>query len=157
MLSEGDLAHDFTLSTGDGSTLTLSALRGAPVVVYFYPRDNTPGCTKEACDFRDASDPFRQRGAQVVGISPDPPSRHAGFAAKHGLTFPLLSDPDHAVCDAYGVWTHKKLYGRTFLGIQRSTFLIDAAGVIRAIWRGVTVKGHVAEVLQRMDALGIQQ
>lgn len=149
----GDPAPDFTLPTDGGGQITLSALRGAPVVVYFYPKDMTPGCTTQACDFRDALPDLATDGVRVVGISKDSPARHDRFKDKHQLTFPLAADEEGLVCDAYGVWKEKRLYGKTFMGIERSTFLIDAQGRIARIWRKVKVKGHVAEVVAAAAAL----
>ncbi len=140
-------APDFT-ATGDGdSQVTLSALRGQKVIVYFYPKDLTPGCTTQACAFRDLLPDFHQANAVVLGVSRDSPARHDKFKAKHDLNFALLADEDGHLCHAYGVWVEKKNYGRSYMGIERSTFLIDEAGVIRQIWRKVRVKGHVEAVL----------
>jgi len=140
-------APDFTLPADDGTKVTLSALRPAPVVLFFYPKDDTPGCTTEARDFSNAAKDFAALGVQVYGISRDSLRKHANFRAKHALTEPLLSDPDGAVCEAFGVWGEKTTFGRSYMGLIRSTFLIDGAGRIARTWRGVTVKGHVAEVL----------
>ena len=145
----GEVAPDFTLAaTVDGGELRLAALRGAPAVIYFYPKDATPGCTTEACDFRDHFNGFAAEGVTVVGISPDSLASHERFRAKQGLNFPLASDPDHAVAQAYGVWQLKKLYGREYEGIVRTTFLVDANGRIARVWKRVKVKGHASEVLQ---------
>lgn len=156
----GQPAPDFALPT-DGEPLVLSSLRGRTVVLYFYPKDNTPGCTTQACDFRDNMEAIAAAGVTVVGVSPDAPKSHAKFRADHGLTFPLVADTEQVAARAYGVWRTKKQYGREYEGIVRSTFLIDPAGVIRHIWDGVRVhrtKGgqtirHVDEVLQAVAAL----
>lgn len=149
----GEPAPDFRLPTGDGSTLGLAELRGRPVVLYFYPRDDTPGCTAEACSFRDLNAEFAARGAAIVGVSTDPPSSHRRFAAKHGLTFPLLSDESAEVARAYGVYRLKQQYGRTFWGIERTTFLIDRDGVIRKVYPKVKVEGHAEQVLRDLEEL----
>jgi len=149
MLQQGDPAPDFTLPSDGGEDVTLSSFRGRKVVLYFYPKDDTPGCTVQACDFRDASSRLEGVDAVVLGVSPDSVSSHRKFRDKHGLNFPLLADEDRAVADAYGVWKRKKLYGRTFLGIERSTFLIDEQGRIAEIWRKVKPKGH-ADMLSEL-------
>lgn len=144
----GDLAPDFTLPTDtENQTITLSQLRGKQVVLYFYPKDNTPGCTKEACDFRDHFNQFKQHAVVVFGISKDSAKNHAKFKNKYQLPFTLLVDAQGDVCEAYGVMNKKSLFGKTFLGIQRSTFLIDENGMIKAIWRKVKVPGHVEQIL----------
>ena len=148
-----DIAPDFTLPRTGGGSVTLSALRGSPVVLFFYPRDDTPGCTKESIAFSEHLQSFADAGAQVFGISKDSLEKHAKFAAKHGLTVPLLSDADSRVCEDYGVWKEKVNYGRRYMGIERSTFLIDAGGRIARVWRKVRVPGHVAEVLAAVQAL----
>ena len=149
----GDLAPDFEApASGGGSLLRLSSLRGRKVVLYFYPRDDTPGCTREACGFRDAMARLGACGAEVVGVSKDSLRRHDSFRAKHGLPFPLLCD-DGAICEAYGVWVEKKNYGRRYMGIKRATFLIDGAGVVCRVWRKVRVAGHVEEVVAAAEAL----
>jgi len=147
-LNIGDMAPDFTLPTDmENKDITLSKLRGKKVVLYFYPKDNTPGCTKESCDFRDNYSLFQQQGAEVFGISKDSTKSHMKFREKYSLPFTLLVDANADVCEAYGVINKKSLFGKTFLGIQRSTFLIDEKGIIRAIWRKVKVPGHVEQVL----------
>ncbi len=149
-VEKGSRAPDFTLPSDEGGEVTLSALRGKKVVLYFYPKDDTPGCTIQACDFRDAEPTFKGLDAVVLGVSADSVESHGKFREKFGLTFPLLADEDHEVCEAYGVWTEKSMYGRTFMGIERSTFLIDERGVVIEAWRKVTPKGHadmLAEVL----------
>lgn len=134
----------------DGATLALSDLRGRPVVVYFYPKDSTPGCTNEANDFRDLYPQFRRHGCEIVGVSRDSAASHAKFRDKQSLPFPLVADVDEAWCDAFGVLGEKTLYGRRFVGVIRSTFLIDAEGTLVAEWRGVRVPGHAAAVLERL-------
>ncbi len=150
----GTKAPEFTLQDGDGNTVRLSSFQGRKVVVYFYPKDLTPGCTTEACDFRDLHPRFAKSNVAVLGISPDPIDRHQTFTAKYELNFPLLADTDHAVAEAYGVWTEKQLYGRKFMGIERTTFLIDEQGRIEKIWRKVKVKGHAKEVLAAAGVSG---
>jgi peroxiredoxin Q/BCP len=147
MLAAGDLAPDFTLPSSDGGTVTLSALRGTPVVVYFYPKDDTSGCTTQACEFRDSWDAVQATGAVVLGVSPDPVRSHEEFRDKYDLPFPLLADEDHAVAEAYGSWGEKSLYGRTYLGVIRNTFVIDGEGRIQQVFQNVKPKGHAAEVL----------
>ena len=127
--------------------LELSANRGSNVVLYFYPKDFTAGCTTEACDFRDLYPRITERGAVVLGVSPDPPESHEQFIADHGLPYALVSDPDHKICDAYGVWKSKSMYGRKYLGVERSTFIIDSEGYIKKIYRKVKAAGHAAEIL----------
>ena len=151
-LQPGDPAPDFTLPTDNGGSITLSALQGRKVILYFYPKDDTPGCTKEACGFRDALPDFTGSGAEVIGISKDSVAKHDKFKAKYELPFTLASDTDGAVCAAYGTWVEKSLYGRKYMGIDRATFLIDEAGIVKAIWRKVSVTGHVAAVLAAVKA-----
>ena len=146
-------APDFTLPQDGGEPVTLSALRPAPVVLYFYPRDDTPGCTKEAIGFTEAMADFKAAGAIVLGVSKDSIAKHGKFRAKYELGIPLLSDAEGDVCERYGVWVEKAMYGKTFLGIERATFLIDGAGDIARIWRKVKVPGHVEEVLTAVQAL----
>jgi thioredoxin-dependent peroxiredoxin len=150
-LAVGDIAPDFSLEADNGNTVTLSELKGKKVLLYFYPKDNTPGCTKEACDFRDNFNRFIQQGTLVFGISKDSAKTHSKFKEKHQLPFPLLVDKDGDVCAAYGVINKKSLFGNTFLGIQRSTFLIDENGKISAIWRKVKVSGHVEQILDELN------
>ena len=147
MLAPGDKAPNFTLIAGDGSTVSLTSLRGSKVVLYFYPKDDTSGCTKEACSFNENLSAVRKKGAVVIGVSADPQESHAKFAAKYGLTFPLLSDPEKKMLHAYGVWKQKSMYGRVFQGIERTTFIIDAQGRISHIFPKVKVVGHTEEVL----------
>lgn len=149
-LNVGDLAPDFTLADENENDITLSKLRGKKIVLYFYPKDSTPGCTREACDFRDSFNIFKKHGVEVFGISKDSPKSHTKFKDKYELPFSLLVDANADVCEAYGVINKKSMFGKTFLGIQRSTFLIDEKGVIRAIWRKVKVTGHVDEVLKEI-------
>ena len=146
-LRAGDKAPDFTAATQDGSCISLSQFRGKPVVLYFYPRDDTPGCTKEACGFRDGFAQFQKKGAVVLGVSADPVKSHAKFAAKFKLPFALVADEDKRIVEAYGVWGEKKFMGRKYMGIHRVTFLIDPEGVIRQIWPEVKPEEHPAEVL----------
>ena len=153
MAQEGDRAPDFELSDSDGSTVTLSDLKGQQVVLYFYPKDDTPGCTTEALDFTALSEKFANPGTIVLGISPDSPSSHCKFRDKHGLTVRLISDPEQTAANAYGVWVEKNMYGRKFMGIERSTFLINKNGKIARIWRKVKVKEHAAEVLAAAQEL----
>ncbi len=146
-LNIGDTAPDFTLPTdGDGS-ITLSDLKGNAVVIYFYPKDDTPGCTKEACGFRDNIAQLQKEGITVIGISKDSPKKHDKFKEKYDLNFPLASDEDGKVCEAYGAWVEKSMYGRKYMGIDRSTFLIDSKGKIVQLWRKVKVPGHVDAIL----------
>ena len=147
MLKVGDKAPDFRLKTDDGKEVSLSDFKGKRVVVYFYPKASTPGCTIEACDFRDARPKFDKEDAVVLGVSADPEKALAKFKANQKLNFPLLSDPDHKMIESYGVWRMKKFMGRSFKGIVRSTFLIGPDGKVEQIWDGVKVKGHAAEVL----------
>ncbi len=152
-VNPGDTAPDFTMPTDGGGTVTLSGLSGRKVVLYFYPKDDTPGCTKEASGFRDTMPDFSALEAEVIGISKDTVASHDRFKAKHGLNFRLACDADGKVCEDYGVWVEKSMYGRKYMGIERATFLIDGAGVVRRVWRKVTVPGHVEEVLEATRAL----
>ena len=147
-LAEGDRAQEFAMATDSGGAVSLSDLRGEPLVLYFYPRDDTPGCTQEACAFRDAMPDFGAVNARIVGVSRDPVGKHDRFKAKYDLPFTLASDADGSVCEAYGVWVRKKLYGREYMGIERATFLIDAGGTVTKIWRKVKVPGHAEAVLE---------
>lgn len=151
MLEEGDQAPDFALSgldaDGERVEVRLSELRGSPVVLYFYPKDDTPGCTTQACGIRDEWSAFREAGAVVLGVSPDDVASHEKFSAKYDLPFTLLSDPDHEVAEAYDVWKEKSMYGRTFWGIERSTFVIDADGRVEKALRRVRPKKHADQVL----------
>lgn len=152
-LDAGDKAPTFTLPTDGGGEISLKDLKGETVILYFYPKDDTSGCTAEACAFRDALPDFSKVNAKVIGISKDPVKKHDKFKDKYDLTFPLASDEDGKVCEAYGTWVEKSMYGRKYMGIDRATFLIDGKGVIRAIWRKVKVPGHVDEVLKAAQAL----
>jgi thioredoxin-dependent peroxiredoxin len=147
MVAVGERAPDFALRSDDGRTYALKDLRGKKVVLYFYPKDDTPGCTKEACSFRDSLSRVTSKGAVVLGVSRDDIASHAKFRDKYHLNFPLLSDDDGGVTEAYGVWKKKNLYGREFFGIERTTFLIDEQGKIARIWPRVKVEGHTDEVL----------
>ncbi|MGR3617381.1 MAG: peroxiredoxin [Paracoccaceae bacterium] len=149
-----DLAPDFTLPRDGGDEVTLSALRGQSVVLFFYPRDDTPGCTKESIGFSEHLQAFADAGAVVFGISKDTVSKHDKFVQKHSLITPLLSDAEGDVCESFGVWVEKNMYGRKSMGIERSTFVIDAEGRIAAIWRKVKVPGHVEAVLETVQNLG---
>lgn len=146
-LEPGDKAPDFTLPDQDGEPVSLEDFAGRRVVVYFYPRDDTSGCTKEACQFNENLAAFRAVGVPVIGISPDSADRHVRFRAKHGLGFPLLSDPDHAVMEAYGAWGEKSMYGKRTVGVIRSTFIIGADGRLERAWYSVRSDGHAARVL----------
>jgi peroxiredoxin Q/BCP len=148
MLDVGDKAPAFGLEDQSGKTVKLSDFKGKTVVLYFYPKDDTPGCTREACAFRDEHSALRKAGAVVLGVSPDSGVSHAKFAGKYDLPFPLLADTDHAVSEKYGAWGEKSLYGRKFMGINRSTFLIDGSGKVARVWPKVKVDGHVDQVLQ---------
>jgi len=150
MLHEGETAPDFTLTSDSGEEVTLSALKGKPVVLYFYPKDDTPGCTTEACEFRDAYDVFRQRGVEVLGVSPDDVRAHERFKSKYELPFTLLADPDHAVAESYGVWGERKFAGKRYMGINRSTFIIDADGKVARAMMGIKPAGHAAKVLDSL-------
>lgn len=152
-VSEGQPAPDFVAATTDGSTIRLSQLHGKPVVLYFYPKDDTSGCTKEACDFRDNLGRLTAKGVTVLGVSPDSVKSHVKFTDKYSLNFPLVADPDHAIAEAFGVWVEKSMYGRKYMGIERSTFVIDAAGIVRKAFRKVSVPGHVDEVMKAVEAL----
>ncbi len=153
MIEQGEQAPDFELSDQDGKTVRLSALRGRPVVLYFYPKADTPGCTTQACGVRDHRSDYDTAGATVLGVSPDPVKAVKSFADKYDLGFTLLADPDHAVCDAYGVWVEKSMYGRTYWGAQRATFVIDGDGVVAHVIPKASPKTHDDEVLEALDAL----
>jgi peroxiredoxin Q/BCP len=143
-------APDFTIESDSGESVTLSDLRGRPVVLYFYPRDDTPGCTVEACEFRDAWDDVEKAGAVVLGVSPDDVPSHGRFRTKFQLPFPLLADPDHRVAELYGVWGEKSMYGRKFFGILRTTFVINSSGRVLQVFERVKPKGHAARVLEAL-------
>jgi peroxiredoxin Q/BCP len=152
-IQEGDTAPDFTLKADDGRDVRLSDLRGKPVVLYFYPQDDTPGCTKEACAFRDRRHDMEERGAVVLGVSPDTVESHEQFRDKYSLNFPLLADPDHAVAESYGAWGEKNFMGRKSIGIRRSTFVIDREGKVAKAWHRVSVDGHDEQVLAALAKL----
>lgn len=151
MVSRGDIAPDFTLPADDGSSVSLSDFRGRRLLLYFYPRDDTSGCTAQACELRDDLPAFSALGVDVVGVSPDSVASHAKFKSKYDLNFPLLADEDHTVAEAYGVWKEKSMYGRTYMGIERSTFLIDAEGRIEEAWRKVKARGHAARMQDHLQ------
>ncbi|KFM99623.1 thioredoxin-dependent thiol peroxidase [Bacillus clarus] len=147
MITVGEMAPDFTLEGSNGEQVRLSDFQGKHVVLYFYPKDMTPGCTTEACDFRDAYGLFREKDTVIFGVSPDPVNRHIKFIEKHELPFLLLVDEDHKVAEQYDVWKLKKNFGKEYMGIERSTFLIDKDGKVVKEWRKVKVKGHIEDVL----------
>lgn len=153
-IEPGKRAPDFTLPADDGTKVKLSALKGQPVVVYFYPRDNTPGCTREACAFRDRRNDLKKLGATVLGVSADSLASHQKFRDQHKLNFPLLSDADHKVAEKYGAWREKVLYGKKSIGMQRSTYLIDADGKVAKVWKKVNVDGHDEQVIAALKELG---
>ncbi len=150
MVEEGSPAPDFTLTSDSGERVRLSQFRGKPVVLYFYPKDDTPGCTAQACGIRDNYEDFEQRGAVVLGVSPDEESSHVKFKHKYGLPFTLLADPDHEVAEQYGVWGEKKYMGKTYMGVERSTFLIDQDGRVAKVMRRVKPDTHAADVLEAL-------
>ena len=150
MLSEGDPAPDFELESDDGETVRLSDLRGTQVVLYFYPKDDTPGCTTQACGVRDAWGEFERAGAVVLGVSPDSVASHVKFKERYGLPFRLLADSDHAVADEYGVWGEKKFMGRTFMGVSRSTFVIAEDGTLKCVMHDVKPDTHADQVLETL-------
>lgn len=152
-LQANDKAPDFTLPATGGKTVSLKKLKGKKVVLYFYPKDDTPGCTQESCDFRDNMKHLSKMGAVVIGASRDDIKSHEKFKAKFDLPFDLVSDENGTLCAGYGVWTEKSMYGKKYMGIERSTFLIDEKGIIRAIWRKVKVGGHVDEVAEAIGNL----
>ena len=152
-IAEGETAPDFTLPADDGRDLKLSDLRGKPVILYFYPQDDTPGCTREACAFRDCSEDLKAHGAVVLGVSPDDTASHGQFRDKFHLNFPLLADVGHKVADLSGAWREKNMYGKKSMGIQRSTYLIDGTGKVRKVWKRVAVDGHDEEVLKALAGL----
>ena len=152
-LAPGDKAPTFKLATDGGGQTSLTSLKGKPFVLYFYPKDDTSGCTREAIDFSAAKKQFDKLGTEVLGVSKDSAASHDKFKAKHKLRITLASDPETAIADQYGVWVEKSMYGRKYMGMERATFLIDGKGVIRAVWRKVKVPGHAAEVLAAAKAL----
>jgi thioredoxin-dependent peroxiredoxin len=147
-LTINEVAPDFTLSASNGKEISLSDFKGKSVILYFYPKDDTPGCTTEACDFRDQHEQFEELNTVILGISPDPIKSHAKFIEKHGLPFLLLADENHEIAERYDVWKLKKNFGKEYMGIERSTFLINEEGILEKEWRSVKVKGHVEEALQ---------
>jgi peroxiredoxin Q/BCP len=152
LVEEGSPAPDFTLTSDSGERVSLSQFRGQPVVLYFYPKDDTPGCTAQACGIRDSYDDFEQRGAVVLGVSPDEESSHVKFKQKYGLPFTLLADPEHEVAEQYGVWGERKYMGKTYMGVERSTFLIDEDGRIAKVMRRVKPDTHAERVLEALAA-----
>jgi peroxiredoxin Q/BCP len=152
-VSVGDKAPDFTMPTDGNGSVSLAKLRGKPVVLYFYPKDDTTGCTAEACGFRDTFPDYGKTGAVVIGVSRDSVASHDKFKKKHELPFILASDAGSDICEKYGVWVEKSMYGRKYMGIERCTFLIDQQGVVRGVWHKVRVPGHVAEVLKAARVL----
>ena len=158
-LAEGDTIPDFVLATPNGGTVRTADFRGKPLVLFFYPKDNTPGCTTQNKDFSTLADAFAAAGVALLGVSKDPPAKHAKFIAKHALTAPLASDPEAdsgigGLSDALGIWTEKSMYGRTYMGMERTTYLVDAKGRIARVWNKVKVKGHAEDVLAAAKALG---
>ena len=152
-VQEGDAAPDFALPASGGRTVSLAGMKGRPFVLYFYPKADTPGCTKEACAFQEALPQLGKIGLDVIGVSADKMKPIEKFAEKYGLKFPLASDEDHAVAERYGVWVEKSMYGRKYMGMERSTFLIGADGKIAKAWRKVSVTGHAADVLKAAESL----
>jgi peroxiredoxin Q/BCP len=152
MIAEGKPAPDFELTSDSGETIRLSGLRGRPVVLYFYPKDDTPGCTTQACELRDAYDEFRERGVEILGVSPDGEASHRKFRSKYELPFTLLADPEHEVAGRYGVWKQRSYMGKKYMGIERSTFVIDADGNVARALRGIKPAGHAATVLAELEA-----
>jgi peroxiredoxin Q/BCP len=152
MVETGKPAPDFTLSDQQGKEVTLSRLKGSPVVLYFYPKDDTPGCTKEACAFRDAFAEYEEAGAKIFGVSPDAAESHARFITKYELPFTLLADTERKVCESYGVWKEKNMYGRKSMGVERTTFVIDGKGIVRRVFPKVKVDGHSDQVLEAVRA-----
>jgi peroxiredoxin Q/BCP len=151
---EGTAAPDFSLRSDAGETVTLSSLRGTPVILYFYPKDDTPGCTAQACGIRDAWGEFERTGAVVLGVSPDDEVSHVKFKEKYELPFTLLADPEHATAEAYGVWVEKSMYGKTYMGVERSTFVIDAEGNLSKVLRNVKPATHADDVLAALSSPG---
>jgi peroxiredoxin Q/BCP len=151
-LAEGDTAPDFQMPATGGRTVSLDSYKGKPFILYFYPKADTPGCTKEACAFQEASPHLEEIGLDVIGVSPDKIKQIEKFAAKYGLTFPLASDEDHAVAERYGTWVEKSMYGRKYMGMERSTFLIGADGKVLKAWRKVSVTAHADDVMKTARA-----
>jgi peroxiredoxin Q/BCP len=151
VIEEGKPAPNFELQSDTGETVKLSDLQGRPVVLYFYPKDDTPGCTVEACELRDAYDVFRERGAEILGVSPDDVASHGKFKSKYELPFTLLADPEHEVAEKYGVWGERNSYGKKSMGIKRSTFIIDSDGNVARAMMGIKPAGHASEVLDSLN------
>jgi len=151
VIEEGKPAPDFELQSDTGEIVKLSDLKGRPVVLYFYPKDDTPGCTVEACEFRDSYDVFRERGAEIIGVSPDDVASHGKFKSKYELPFTLLADPEHEVAEKYGVWEERNSYGKKSMGIKRSTFIIDSDGNVARAMMGIKPAGHASEVLDSLN------
>jgi peroxiredoxin Q/BCP len=154
-LAEGDTAPDFQMPATGGRTVSLAGYKGKPFILYFYPKADTPGCTKEACAFQEAMPKLEQVGLDVIGVSPDKIKPIERFAAKYNLTFPLASDEEHAVADRYGTWVEKSMYGRKYMGMERSTFLVGADGKVLKAWRRVSVAGHADDVMKAVQAAGL--
>ncbi|MGN6671088.1 MAG: thioredoxin-dependent thiol peroxidase [Candidatus Nucleicultricaceae bacterium] len=152
-LQVGDLAPHFSLPSDSDSNVSLTDFKGQNVILYFYPKDDTPGCTLEACGFTESQEAIKSLNAVILGVSKDSVASHKKFKEKHQITFPLLSDVDGTLCEAYGTWTEKSMYGKKYMGIDRSTFLIDGTGTLRAIWRGVKVPGHISAVIEALKDL----
>ena len=150
-LKVGDLAPDFSSRTQTGEAFSLSDIKGQPTILYFYPKDNTSGCTLEAKSLRDGKEELQRRGYRIVGVSPDSEKSHQNFCSKHELNFTLLSDQDHSVCEAFGVWAEKSMYGRKYMGVLRKTFLIDAKGVITHIFDKVKTAEHYQQIINELD------
>lgn len=150
LLKEGDLAPDFSTTLSDGSTITLSGFRGRTLILYFYPKDNTSGCTQQACDFQRSLPRILEKDVVLLAVSRDSLTSHDNFSKKHNLTFPLISDTDHKICTAYGTIVEKSMYGKKYMGIERTTFLIDTVGRIQKIWRKVKVPGHVEAIISHL-------
>lgn len=153
MPAVGEPAPDFTAEAHTGETLTLSHYKGQTVALYFYPKDDTPGCTKQACSLRDGFAALQDAGIQVIGVSADDLASHTAFAKKHDLPFPLIADPDHALLEQYGVWAQKSMFGNLFMGIKRTTFLIDAEGTIQHVFKRPKTGAHASEILKKADAV----
>ncbi len=151
MLDIGNKAPNFKLPNKDGNTISLKDFKGKNVIVYFYPKDLTPGCTKQAISFTEYSEEFAKRETVIIGISPDSSASHEKFTKKHNLNLILLADEEKQAIESYGVWKEKKMYGRTFMGVERSTFLVDRTGTVQAIWRKVKVAKHIKEILEELD------
>lgn len=153
ILKEGDKVPEFSGATDTGQTISQADFKGKPLIVYFYPKDDTPGCTQEACDFRDNLARLQAKGAAIIGVSKDSVKKHEKFRDKYSLNFPLLADEDGSVCEAFGTIAEKSMFGKKYMGIDRSTFLIDENGVVQKIWRKVKVKGHADEVAEALEAM----